>query len=598
MVLFLHATDLSVYTGEATVRHVGPKAGIHGSGIVINLEHFKPDSHPDDLLKPVIRYSLNDLTLKINLYGGSDLSQYPVKIKSYSTEGYRQGYGKTDPETPGGKYRDHSVAVCLELSKISFVHQIFEHPFHFMTTTMFSIRDFVVRDRVHASNIKDMLYQYSTPSMPRRTSAPMLAVRIAKTEKNEGKMRISLLPVKINIDQHALEFVTDFVEEIGALVKLPGKGSSSDVAKFLQTSRSRTVSEDYEFVQDPDGNWANRPSPRRVRTPNVDDLLSNSTMSETIHPSLAKNLISPEECEEHENFLDSSGTTEGDQEGKRNMEASQTDFPAPEPTFYREFVFSPPISIYVDYHGKRKVNMDKSGPLVAFLMAFGQLNKMPIELKELVNRDGMLGARRCIEYAINEWSADLMKNMPKAFASCGPISPLVQIGKGIADLFLMPMEEMRKENGRVVKGIQRGVGSFGVSSAVGIVGVAQTVAGLVQTVAEMTMPGRAHSNRRNRRISTNQAVIPSDFRHSLQLAYTTFFEGYRQTRNDLENPENGASGLSVIRYAVPTFLGPIVLASQVTYQLLGGLRSQLRPDIYQDERRKWGEEDASEGPQN
>lgn len=78
-------------------------------------------------------------------------------------------------------------------------------------------------------------------------------------------------------------------------------------------------------------------------------------------------------------------------------------------------------------------------------------------------------------------------------------------------------------------------------------------------------------------------------------------QGYHQTRDDLElaAQEDRASGNSVVRsafrYAVPTFLGPIVMATQVTYQLLGGLRNQLRPDTYQDERRKWGEKDVPGG---
>ncbi|CAD6188733.1 unnamed protein product [Caenorhabditis auriculariae] len=746
--------------GEARVRHVGPKAGPDGSGIVINLNHFPipdewradglpqlPDGHP----KPIVRYLLKDLTVKVNLYGGSDLSQYPPKPKSYSTDEYREGRGKGQnihPQARGGEFRDHSVAVCLEFSKITFMHQFFEKPAPFMTTTLFSIRDVVVRDRVHASDIKDMLYQYSTASEPRRTSAPMLAIRIAQNQKNEGKMRVSMLPIKINIDQDTLEFVTDFIEELGKLVKLPKEATSSmqsrpmievpaEVREAAAISASRKASssssghlypnlsrpslslepltpspvvpptslgeqdltylesrgsthnspvklplyptpltasavsigdmfasrnpsrakkaapdtilysgsssessspdlirtdlDEDELADGLDGDWAgnnicfssNTVFPNPVRMPNVDDLLSRSTMSGSIHPNLADNLIDTssdiDENEEHGNFLDSSGDVaadddeedrmtctggqreEDEEEEKQEMEAPQDDFPTREHTFFKEFVFSPSISIYVDYQGKRKISMEKTGAIVALLMAFGQLNQMPIELRELVNRNGMLGVGRCINYAINEWSADLMANMPTVIASCGPISPLVQIGKGIVDLFWMPMEEMRKEDGRVVKGIQKGVGSFGVSSAAGIVGMAQTVAGFVQTIAEMTMhevkPDGAYMNRRNRRVERAQAVNPTDVRHSLQLAYGTLYEGYRQTRDDFElaAQEDRASGHSVVRsafrYAVPTFLGPIVMASQVTYQLLGGLRNQLRPDIYQDERRKWGEED-------
>lgn len=53
-------------------------------------------------------------------------------------------------------------------------------------------------------------------------------------------------------------------------------------------------------------------------------------------------------------------------------------------------------------------------------------------------------------------------------------------GKGVMDLFWLPVAELRKEDGHVVKGIQKGVGSFGLSSAAGVVGMAQTVVGVIQ----------------------------------------------------------------------------------------------------------------------
>lgn len=48
------------------------------------------------------------------------------------------------------------------------------------------------------------------------------------------------------------------------------------------------------------------------------------------------------------------------------------------------------------------------------------------------------------------------------------------------DLFWMPVVEFRKEDGHPVKGLQKGFSSFGLNSAAGIVGMAQTLVGLVQ----------------------------------------------------------------------------------------------------------------------
>lgn len=46
-------------------------------------------------------------------------------------------------------------------------------------------------------------------------------------------------------------------------------------------------------------------------------------------------------------------------------------------------------------------------------------------------------------------------------------------------MFWLPMEELRSENGHVVRGLQRGVGSFGMSTAAAVVDLAQRFVGVV-----------------------------------------------------------------------------------------------------------------------
>ncbi|KAK6060464.1 ATG protein [Cooperia oncophora] len=251
-------------------------------------------------------------------------------------------------------------------------------------------------------------------------------------------------------------------------------------------------------------------------------------------------------------------------------------------TFFKEFIFSPAVSIYVDYHGKNKINVERNGAVFAVLSGIGQLNRTEFILKEIVNRNGLLGVGRCVNVAIDEWMADIKSNLPNVLASCGPISPFVQIGKGVVDLFWLPVVELRKEDGHVVKGIQKGVGSFGLSSAAGVVGMAQTVVGVIQLQAA-------------------RAAAPTDLRHGLQLAYDIASDGYRQARDDLElaAQEDRASGQSsfrsVLKVAPKAIIGPFVAGTQIGYQVLGGIRNQLRPDVYQDERHKWKNDEVPGG---
>ncbi|CAI5453924.1 unnamed protein product [Caenorhabditis angaria] len=701
-------SGITYAAGEARVRFCGKGGESDENQIVLESDHFsQPDEWRADgipqikksQLKPLIRYLFKDLTIKIHLFAGNDLSLYARKEQTIAKNAH------------GGPHRDHSASISLEFNKITFMRQIFDKSAKQLTSTLFSIGDVVIKDRVVASNIKDMLYQYSCSDQPRRTNAPLISIRISETQSREGKMRISMLPIKINVDQDTLEFMTDFFEDTFKALKLPEVNTNSlaynrptievpvDICSMPSKSSSGSLNQAssklYPNLQRPSLNMepltpspvtpsplgdlsyfetcqqqespVKRPiidapltasavsignmfsSPRQSRLSNeedlanisfelndsddmtgdwhdecnshfqypttADDILSKSTMMGSIHPAMVDNLVdTSDDNEDHGNFLDGLDDDENVEEKDSETSTirrsnSQTSVRQDEycdrDTFFKEFIFSPSVNIYVDYQGKRKISTEKGGALVGLLMAFGQLNQMPIVLREIENRNGMLGIGRCFNYAVNEWSGDMLTNMPSVLASCGPISPLVQIGKGFWDLFWMPVEEMRKDDGRVVKGIQKGVGSFGVSSAAGIVGMAQTVTGFVQSFAELTMremrPYDMHLKKRPRKSSRTQSSNPTDVRHGLQLAYTTLVDGYRQTRDDLElaAQEDRASGNSVVRsacrYAVPAFLSPIVMASQVTYQLLGGLRNQLRPDVYRDERRKWGEDNVPGG---
>lgn len=857
----IFGSGITIQPGESRTRPM-PAKQLPEEPLINGSEFFQTieDSGSDALyqtmsgqINPVLRYFLKDVTVRLSLYAGNDLSTSPSPIKTYCTEEYRNGFGpeqKIEQNSTGGPNRDHSAFVVFELSKITYLKQIFDKTAPMLSTTLFQVNDIVIKDCVRASDIKEMLYQYSVTNQPRRATAPIVTVRMSETHSKEGKMRVSMLPIKINVDQDTLEFLTDFFEETSKLLDLPKNqmsmpliqrpvievpadigskkttpktsvsSSEGDIARMYPSIPSPSLTleplrpspvqpptplgdltylekissnhqspvkrpiidapltasavsigkiferdahsdEDEEEIIDPiqmaaaleirelneelgrieqlekkktddlfkqsysssssetesessapqssqvrrlhesldasnptglsdlTGDWADdhdltythhdvvrqeSPSfncnispikgyspPAELRPLNLmdseterdssaspvtsspikparnikkelpplkmprqplsnDDILMRSTMMGSVHPSQSvHNLVdTSDDLEEHGNFLDSIDNEDDNEKQKIEEEMEEDEKEEEEErnkeiqeavergeTFFKQFVFSPSVNIYVDYQGKRKITMEKAGALVGLLMAFGQLNQMPINLRKIDTRTGLLGTGRCMQHAIGEWSGDLLTNMPSVIASYGPISPLVQIGRGVVDLFLMPVAEFRKDDGNVMKGVQRGVGSFSVSSAAGIVGMAQTVTGFVQSLAEMTMkeikPDDPSTRRVARRYNRNHGMNPTDVRHSLQLAYGILYDGYHQTRDDLElaAQEDRASGNSVVRsafrYAVPTFLGPIVMATQVTYQLLGGLRNQLRPDTYQDERRKWGEKDVPGG---
>ncbi|KJH43950.1 hypothetical protein DICVIV_10034 [Dictyocaulus viviparus] len=194
-------------TGEPNIKYIGSQSGRCpvNPGITLDPHHFRfpTDWHgdvlaalPADFPTPIARYLLRDISISLHIYGGSDLSDDPPKQRSYSTAEYREGKGKNQfisPDAVGGKHRDHSVCVVLELSKITFVYQLFNKNCPLMSMKLFTIHNIRLLDKLVASQIKEMMYQYSSAEQPRRTCAPMLAVRMVETHKNEGKLRVWLL---------------------------------------------------------------------------------------------------------------------------------------------------------------------------------------------------------------------------------------------------------------------------------------------------------------------------------------------------------------------------------------------------------------------
>lgn len=46
----------------------------------------------------------------------------------------------------------------------------------------------------------------------------MFSVRLYETPQHEGKMKVSLLPLRINADQDTLEFLEDYINDLSSSV--------------------------------------------------------------------------------------------------------------------------------------------------------------------------------------------------------------------------------------------------------------------------------------------------------------------------------------------------------------------------------------------
>ena len=91
----------------------------------------------------------------------------------------------------------------------------------------------------------------------------------------------------------------------------------------------------------------------------------------------------------------------------------------------------------------------------------------------------MLGPEKLLYYILNEWLTDIKRNQIHGIlGGVGPTYSFVQLFQGIKDLFWLPVQQY-KQDGRIVRGLQRGAHSFSTSTAMAILELTNR---LVQTV--------------------------------------------------------------------------------------------------------------------
>jgi len=197
---------------------------------------------------------------------------------------------------------------------------------------------------------------------------------------------------------------------------------------------------------------------------------------------------------------------------------------------------------------------------------------------------------------VDEWVQEIRtRQIPNVIGSYTPISALVQLAQGFRDLFAIPLSELRKEDGHLVRGIQQGASSFGLSTATAAIDATQRLASIVQSVAEVAFYIVTPDYQRQRPNSMQRVKVAGDIREGFSMAYDTLAKGVRETAHSLQTAaqEDRASGggqwglRGLLRAATPTAIRPIVIASQATVQVLGGLKSQLKPEDHREELEKW-----------
>ncbi|XP_025831922.1 autophagy-related protein 2 homolog B isoform X2 [Agrilus planipennis] len=464
---------------------------------------------PKHFPTPVMRYTLREMTIVWHMYGGNDfkiVDPSKKKVVGFSdihTHGsvgftnkdrgivsFNEGTRKkqeSDWKFSGGASRDQNILMELQLNKVRFQHEIYPEASVHSSRQVLLISELEIRDRLATSAINKFLYQYTSQIRPKQSHANMIVIKAVhlrsdptlKTE--ECCLKISLLPLRFNIDQDSLLFLIDFFSELSNAKSKP-EGSSTTQSKHSTPTH-----------QPP------------VMTVNVEN---ENEIAEKAQKIVDENLLI---------LLEENKRSEDDKQPKKIASSSEVGLPI----YFRSVVFSPEVLIKIDYHGKR-VDFTH-GPLQGLIMGLGQLDCSELKLKRISNRHGILGVDKLLSYCLFEWLNDIKKNqLPSLLGGVGPMHSLVQLFQGIRDLFWLPIEQYQKD-GRIVRGLQRGANSFTTSTAMAALELTSRIIHLIQMTAEtaydMVSPGPSVKRRSKAKGHKKRYSQPQDIREGVANAY-------------------------------------------------------------------------------
>lgn len=295
-------------------------------------------------------------------------------------------------KTRGGYGRKHDMLMEIHLNKVRFSHETYPTTTEQASRQVLLVTELEIRDRLAISNINKFLYHPTVGFRTRQGNNHMVVIKALHLrpepalKTQECCLRISLLPIRLNIDQDSLLFLINFFNELSG-------GSDLNDAK---STNAQTALKPHQppvmMVELPDA--AQELQARKLVSENLTLLLDEEEKS-TKEPSEAPT----------EPASDSST-----------------------PIFFRHIIFSPDVPIRLDYQGKR-VELSH-GPLAGLLMGLGQLQCSEIRLKRISYRHGILGLDRLLNFLIQEWLQDIKKRqLPKILGGVGPMYSLVQLCK-------------------------------------------------------------------------------------------------------------------------------------------------------------------------
>ncbi|KAL1411170.1 autophagy-related protein 2 [Vanrija albida] len=273
--------------------------------------------------------------------------------------------------------------------------------------------------------------------------------------------------------------------------------------------------------------------------------------------------------------------------------------PKKEPFFQHVEIF--PVELKLDYKPKRvDYGALRQGRTIE-LMNFFHFDGAEMTLRH-VTLSGITGSTRLSNMLQDIWTPDVKANqLADVISGISPIRSVVNVGSGMADLILLPIEQYRKD-GRVARGVQRGTNSFLKSTALELMKLGARLATGTQVVLERAegvlggKPGNSvileatgqgnSSDDEEAEERSRYANQPLDVREGVQAAYKSLSSNINSAAQTIlavpmevyERPSDDGPLTAVVRAVPIAVLKPMIGASEAVSKTLWGLRNTLDPE--------------------
>lgn len=287
----------------------------------------------------------------------------------------------------GGPGRRNDELMKIVVKKARMSHEVYPNDKTAAGRQVLSVADVEIIDGLKISKFNKFLYCPVKRTSPTQETVIIKAIHIrpnVKLREKECILGISMLPLRLNVDQDSLQFMINFFKRM-----------SSD--EYTEIKRSPVSS------QDP------------IMMVNVTDNVTMEMQNRKIVNENFRMLMDAEEQEDigAHNYDKDSIDTQNDPDG---------------PIYFRKVIFKPAIKIQFDYCGKR-IEF-KQGTFAGLLMGLGHLKCSEITLRQIEHKDGILGYDKLILFLIRVWLEDIQRNqISKILVGVGPVKCLLQFCK-------------------------------------------------------------------------------------------------------------------------------------------------------------------------